>query len=123
MFLKYIDYYQTGENRDHKILRLGSPLGVNIPNYDDLRDILGFDNVFLGRSLETYTLLAVEDAALDGSGIPNDNVLRSYESHCSGCHGMYEMLGEGPGKLVYRKKNAGKCRPFLDPQTDEKVYG
>ena len=41
------------------------PLGINVPNYDDVREEVGFKNVFLMNSMPSYTSSAVEFASED----------------------------------------------------------
>jgi len=92
----------------------GCPLGINIPNYDDIRETEGFKNVFLGNSMPSYTMSAVQFATEEQSKILSENTLRTYQVHVA-CH---ELLGHGVGKLIYREKD-GSCRTYKDPITGE----
>lgn len=54
------------------------PLGINIPNYDDIRDNEGFKNVFLGNSMPSYTIDSVQFATDVQSKILAENTMRTY---------------------------------------------
>jgi len=92
----------------------GCPLGINIPNYDDIREKDGFKNVVLGNSMPSYAMNAVQFATEEQAAILGEQTLRSYEVHVA-CH---ELLGHGVGKLHYRDANGG-CKTYTDPITKE----
>jgi dipeptidyl-peptidase-3 len=73
------------------------PLGINIPNYDDIRDNEGFKNVFLNNSMPGYAISAMQFATAEQSTILSSNTTKCYEVHVA-CH---ELLGHGVGKLNY----------------------
>jgi dipeptidyl-peptidase-3 len=93
----------------------GTPLGINIPNYDDIRESEGFKNVFLGNVMNAYgSPDKIEFATEEQGKILYENVFKCYEVHVA-CH---ELLGHGSGKLIYRNSD-GSCPKFTDPITKE----
>jgi len=91
------------------------PVGINIPNYDDIREDEGFKNVMLGNSMpSTATSQTVQFATEEQSAILRAETVRSYEVDVA-CH---ELLGHGVGRLHYRDENGG-CRTYTDPLTKE----
>lgn len=88
------------------------PCGINIPNYDDIRQSEGFKNVSLGNVLQVKWK-ATDLYFLRPTDV--DDVLKyatkTFEAHV----GFHELLGHGSGKL-FRKVKRGNLTK------EEKVY-
>ena len=99
----------------------GCPLGINIPNYDDIRESEGFKNVFLSNAMGApSSVSAVQFATPEQSKLLIEMMYRSYTVHVA-CH---ELLGHGTGKLIYRNDD-GTCQTYTDPingETFESCY-
>uniref|UniRef100_UPI00358F8C65 dipeptidyl peptidase 3 n=1 Tax=Myxine glutinosa TaxID=7769 RepID=UPI00358F8C65 len=101
----------------------GLPAGINIPNYDDIRQSEGFKNVALGNVVsasyieerDKLTFLAEED---------KDLYVKFKGPSFDVQVGLHELLGHGSGKLLSedenRKLNFDKDAA-LNPETGKKV--
>lgn len=73
----------------------GIPVGINIPNYDEIRQHLGFKNVNLGNAYgkptpESLQYISEEEKELH---------LKYYNPSLFVLVALHELLGHGSGKL------------------------
>lgn len=100
----------------------GIPAGINIPNYDDIRQAIGFKNVSLGNVLsakapnEPIPFIRSEDLELYQS-----NRDQAFEVQV----GIHELLGHGTGKLLQEtsrgKYNFDPSSPPVSPITNKPI--
>ena len=99
----------------------GIPAGINIPNYDEIRQREGFKNVSLGNVLAARKpgkekIGLIEDADQDLYRRLSDP---SFEVQV----GLHELLGHGSGKLL-EEADGGKlnfAKDLLNPVTEKPV--
>lgn len=79
----------------------GTPIGINIPNYDDIRMNFGFKNVNLGNvagTMKKESLICMSDQYKDII-VPNHSASLFVDVAC------HELLGHGSGKLLQEQKD------------------
>lgn len=74
----------------------GCPVGINIPNYDDIRMNHGFKNVNLGNVYGTPE----KDNVLFSSPQDVDLYVKYYKPSLFVIVALHELLGHGSGKLL-----------------------
>lgn len=81
----------------------GTPIGINIPNYDDIRMDLGFKNVNLGNAYpvpkaSTIQFLYADDIEL---------MCKYSKESLTLIVALHELLGHGTGKLLTKDMVTG----------------
>lgn len=95
----------------------GTPLGINIPNYDDIRQEEGFKNVHLGNCILTLKKVNYleEELAKD--------LIKHHKTALFLKVAFHELLGHGCGKLFKEDKNGLKNfdENIINPVTNSKI--
>ncbi|KAI2481718.1 Dipeptidyl-peptidase 3 [Pyrenophora tritici-repentis] len=100
----------------------GIPAGINIPNYDDIRQNFGFKNVSLGNILS---------AKAPNESVPfiKESDLATYQKYRDPAFevqvGLHELLGHGCGKLLQETEpgvfNFDKENPPVSPLSGQPI--
>lgn len=117
------DVFQAPDFTSLDVLTFGSsgvPIGINIPNYDDIRQKDGFKNVNLGNAYpkvkpETLQFLKEEDVRL---------IVDAHDEAETIAVALHELLGHGSGKLLTHNAATGEYNfdvNAMNPATGEKI--
>lgn len=79
-----------------------SPIGVNLPNADWIREKHGSKSVSLGNIEDAYEMASRESGAIEAFYLPEQQErARKYGNLASKIHtGLHEVIGHGSGKLL-----------------------
>ncbi|CAG8044129.1 unnamed protein product [Penicillium olsonii] len=100
----------------------GLPAGINLPNYDDIRQNLGFKNVSLGNVLSAKA----PNEAIPFIAERDQEVYRGFRDPAFEVQvGIHELLGHGTGKLLQEtapgEYNFDVKNPPISPVTNKPV--
>ncbi|KAL2703921.1 hypothetical protein AAEP93_004992 [Penicillium crustosum] len=100
----------------------GLPAGINLPNYDDIRQNLGFKNVSLGNVLSAKA----PNEAIPFIAESDQEIYRAFRDPAFEVQvGIHELLGHGTGKLLQEtapgEYNFDIKNPPISPVTNKAV--
>lgn len=79
----------------------GVPIGINIPNYDDIRNNFGFKNVNLGNAYPKVNKSTLQFLSTEDSDLISD----MYDTAETVAVALHELLGHGSGKLLQKRED------------------
>ncbi|EGR29751.1 hypothetical protein IMG5_149350 [Ichthyophthirius multifiliis] len=97
----------------------GTPVGINIPNYDDIRQTEGFKNVNLQNIYGTPKLENIIFSTQENANL----MCKYYKPSLFLIVALHELLGHGTGKLLQKDKD-GKLnfdKNLKNPFTNENI--
>lgn len=99
----------------------GTPIGINLPNYDDIREHLGFKNVDLGNVYPKPKYENIQFMTKESK----DLYYKYSNESLTLMVALHELLGHGTGKLLTQDVDSGKLNfdqdKLLNPFTNEKI--
>lgn len=99
----------------------GTPIGINLPNYDDIRENLGYKNVDLSN---VYPKPKYENIQFMKQEM-KDVYYKYTQDSLTLMVALHELLGHGTGKLLTKDVDTGKLNfdpeQVLNPFTNEKI--
>jgi dipeptidyl-peptidase-3 len=102
----------------------GVPAGINIPNYDDIRQSEGFKNVSLGNVLQASYSVA-PDKKVSFVAAADQEAYKTLKGHAFEVQvGIHELLGHGSGKLYHQgTPDAEQLKGTLNPVSGKPIEG
>lgn len=112
------DHFQSPDFTSLDIVTFASsgvPIGINIPNYDDIRNNFGFKNVNLGNAYPKVTQTTLQFLTSEDA----DLVSEMYGSAETVAVALHELLGHGSGRLLQKNEDGSFNFPVdgINPAT------
>jgi dipeptidyl-peptidase III len=95
----------------------GTPIGINIPNYDDIRQTEGFKNVNLGNVYPKHSSKTMKFV----SESDKDLMVKCGHDSLTLQVALHELLGHGTGKLFTKDATTGELN--YDPSIEHPYNG